>query len=236
VRIILPTAHSGSPYGLDVKTFISGRRFDTFSLHYVLQGIKLASMPWLGPSPLPGGHTPVTDTNKRRSLFESFLFWYIDAFVLPIVKTTFYVTESSAFRNRILFFRQDDWAVLCAPLINRLTESTFRKLDAEEAEEMLRQRKLGFSFVRLLPKETGVRPIVNLRRRKALQKVSVLWGRSEVGVLKLRYRRRLAGQSSQSIRYCRLLSRFSRTRRYVRRADEAMSALMCRLYRQIRRQ
>lgn len=40
-----------------------------------------------------------------------------------------------------------------------------------EAEEILRQRKLGFSFVRLLPKETGVRPIVNLRRRKVSSKV-----------------------------------------------------------------
>ncbi|KAG6862537.1 hypothetical protein C0995_000085 [Termitomyces sp. Mi166 len=39
-----------------------------------------------------------------------------------------------------------------------------------EANEVLRQRKLGFSFVRLLPKETGVRPIVNLARRKALQR------------------------------------------------------------------
>jgi hypothetical protein len=35
-----------------------------------------------------------------------------------------------------------------------------------EAEELLRQRKLGFSFVRLLPKDTGVRPIVNLRRKR----------------------------------------------------------------------
>lgn len=41
----------------------------------------------------------------------------------------------------------------------------------EEAAAILRQRKLGFSFVRLLPKETGVRPIVNLRRRKAATKV-----------------------------------------------------------------
>lgn len=36
---------------------------------------------------------------------------------------------------------------------------------------MLRQRSLGFSFVRLLPKETGVRPIVNLRRKKSPNKV-----------------------------------------------------------------
>jgi telomerase reverse transcriptase len=37
---------------------------------------------------------------------------------------------------------------------------------------MLRQRKLGFSFVRLLPKVTGVRPIVNLRRKKLEIKVN----------------------------------------------------------------
>ena len=36
----------------------------------------------------------------------------------------------------------------------------------EDAEEILRQRQLGYSFVRLLPKETGVRPIINLRRRE----------------------------------------------------------------------
>lgn len=36
---------------------------------------------------------------------------------------------------------------------------------------MLRQRTLGFSFVRLLPKDTGVRPIVNLRRKRAEIKV-----------------------------------------------------------------
>ena len=35
-----------------------------------------------------------------------------------------------------------------------------------DAEEILRQRRLGYSFVRLLPKETGVRPIINLRRRE----------------------------------------------------------------------
>lgn len=99
------------------------------------------------------------------------------------------MTDSSAFRNKVLYFRHDDWATLCAPLIERLTSVTFEKLTdvrfpylcagvnlisslQDEAASILRQRKLGFSFVRLLPKETGVRPIVNLRRRKAATKVS----------------------------------------------------------------
>jgi Telomerase ribonucleoprotein complex - RNA binding domain len=46
-----------------------------------------------------------------------------------IQQTTFYVTESSAFRNRILYFRQDDWNTLCAPLIDRLSSDTFVKID-----------------------------------------------------------------------------------------------------------
>ena len=43
-------------------------------------------------------------------------------------QTTFYITESSAFRNRVLYFRQDDWQTLCAPLVDRLTASTFQRL------------------------------------------------------------------------------------------------------------
>lgn len=43
----------------------------------------------------------------------------------------------------------------------------------DDAGEILRQRKLGFSFVRLLPKDTGVRPIVNLRKRKAVNRVGL---------------------------------------------------------------
>lgn len=45
------------------------------------------------------------------------------------MQTTFYVTESSAFRNRILYFRQDDWSKLCAPLIEKLSSDTFEKLE-----------------------------------------------------------------------------------------------------------
>jgi len=109
---------------------------------------------------------------------------------LQVAQTTFYITESAAFRNRVLYFRQDDWDVLCRPLVEKLTTETFVKLDEASftclscgrddlavcqhaAEEILRQRKLGFSFVRLLPKETGVRPIVNLRRKVQERKVVI---------------------------------------------------------------
>ncbi|CCM03069.1 uncharacterized protein FIBRA_05189 [Fibroporia radiculosa] len=153
-----------------IKAFISARRYETTTLHNVLHKFSITECEWLAPE---GGaaraqrRVSVTDALKRRELLEEFLFWYFDSFLLPLLKTTFYVTESSALRRRILYFRQDDWSTLCAPLVDKLSSDTFQKMDKAEAEEILRQRKLGFSFVRLLPKETGVRPIVNLKRRKA---------------------------------------------------------------------
>lgn len=90
----------------------------------------------------------------------------------------------------MLYFRHDDWSILCAPLIERLTTETFIKLEEvgylwlpvysfltdfkNEVAEILKMRKLGFSFVRLLPKETGVRPIVNLSRRRPLFRVRTI--------------------------------------------------------------
>jgi telomerase reverse transcriptase len=39
------------------------------------------------------------------------------------------------------------------------------EMNTEDAQKILDSRMLGFSQLRLLPKETGVRPIMNLRRR-----------------------------------------------------------------------
>lgn len=137
------------------------------SLYEIIRGLSTSNCKWTAPSNASTTHIPVSDNLKRRELLEEFIVWYFGSFVAPLLRTTFYITESSAFKNKMLYFRQDDWDVLCRPLVERLTSVTFSKLEEPEAEEILRQRKLGFSFVRLLPKDTGVRPIVNLRRKRA---------------------------------------------------------------------
>ncbi|OJT07372.1 Telomerase reverse transcriptase [Trametes pubescens] len=162
-KAVVPQAMWGN-----VKHMITARRYETLSLHQVLQDFQTSDCEWLMPA--GGGaraqtRVSVSDALKRRELLEEFLFWYFDSFLIPLLKTTFYVTESSAFRNRVIYFRHDDWSTLCAPLVEKLSTDTFQRIEQCEAHEILRQRRLGFSFVRLLPKETGVRPIVNLRRR-----------------------------------------------------------------------
>ncbi len=152
----------------------------------------------------------VSDAKKRRELLEDFLFWFFDSFVIALIKvyrftiltetadefqTAFYATETASYRNRVLYFRQDDWKRLCSPLIDKLTTDTYRKIPSvsrdkrppssletclqDEVKAILAARDFGFSFVRLLPKDSGVRPIVNLRRKSQRLMVSFVRGPSK---------------------------------------------------------
>ncbi len=59
----------------------------------------------------------------------------------------------------------------------------FEEVKLENALKILDSRSLGFSQVRLLPKESGVRPIMNLRRRQVKKGSKNLLGSSINSVL-----------------------------------------------------
>lgn len=63
--------------------------------------------------------------------------------------------------------------------MSKLKLTMFEELRTDKARSLLDARPLGFSQIRLLPKATGFRPIMNLRRRTTkLQHGRVLLGRS----------------------------------------------------------
>jgi len=62
----------------------------------------------------------------------------------------------------VSYFREAARGIISVAVLSSMNVLTFPQVDALA---ILRQRDLGFAFVRLLPKETGVRPIVNLRRK-----------------------------------------------------------------------
>lgn len=58
------------------------------SLHHVLQDLKISKCKWLGPEctdDKPKKYTSVTDSLKRREIFEEFVFWYFNSFLLPLL-------------------------------------------------------------------------------------------------------------------------------------------------------
>ncbi|GAA6042852.1 hypothetical protein JCM8097_007190 [Rhodosporidiobolus ruineniae] len=166
-----------------ISSFIRLRRFESTSLHALLQGFSILDCAWLEPSSASHKGQELQkpnaqDMEKRRELLSDFLFWFMDGFLLDLLRTTFYVTNAATQANRPLYYRQDDWNALCEPLLESLANTVFERVPANQLIPLQHKRELGFSYVRLLPKEAGVRPIVNLARRPL--KVG-LNGQKEVG-------------------------------------------------------
>ncbi|GAA6062681.1 hypothetical protein JCM10212_002504 [Sporobolomyces blumeae] len=176
VRDVIPRALWGSEANAKliskyITQFVRMRRFETITLHSLLRGFSILSCEWLAPKPATTSESgpkgaALTDLEKRKELVGEFLFWFFDSFLTELIRTTFYVTDSATHHNRPLYFRHDDWTALTAPLLQSLGKTVFEKIPDHELIALERQpRELGFSYVRLLPKEAGVRPIVNLARR-----------------------------------------------------------------------
>ncbi|KAK4054671.1 Telomerase reverse transcriptase [Microbotryomycetes sp. JL221] len=188
VQEVIPKDFWGSKSNFEivlkhVRALLRSRRFEFMSVHTILQGFCVSDCDWLRPrssSNSNNHHQPIStiETTKRLELLQEFIFWFIDGFLMSLLRTCFYVTDSTTHVNRALFFRQDDWNKLTKPLLSQLGQTTFEKIALSKAQQVLEGRDLGFSFIRLMPKATGVRPIVNLARRPL---VTGPKGRLEVG-------------------------------------------------------
>ncbi|KAL8757565.1 MAG: hypothetical protein Q9199_002136 [Rusavskia elegans] len=157
-----------------VDQFICLRRFESVTLH------SIASMTWLAPSSLQkGGRISSSDLNKRREIFLEFLYYLFDSILIPLVRSNFHVNESNLHKNRIFYFRHDVWRALTEPAMAKIKLKMFDEVPTIKARQLLDARTLGFSQMRLLPKGSGVRPIMNLRRRVTkLQNGKAVLGRS----------------------------------------------------------
>lgn len=107
--------------------------------------------------------------NKRVEILQEFVYYLFDSLLIPLIRATFYVTESQVYRNRLFYFRHDVWRRLTEGPLAELKSSVFVELPKKRAEEILAQKRLPWASVRLLPKATGVRPITNLSRKTQLK-------------------------------------------------------------------
>ncbi|SCZ90544.1 BZ3500_MvSof-1268-A1-R1_Chr9g10875 [Microbotryum saponariae] len=163
--------------------FLRLRRFETMSLHTLLQGLCVADCDWLLPlsATRPRNRfqrAPSVEMAKRREVLMEFLYWFFDGFIVDLVRTAFCVTDSATHDKKAIYFRHDDWSSICGPSLGSIRQTMFDSIPDEKAHVLLADRQLGFSFLRLLPKATGFRPIVNLARKPL---ITGPFGRKELG-------------------------------------------------------
>ncbi|KAL9066059.1 MAG: hypothetical protein Q9157_007267 [Trypethelium eluteriae] len=149
-----------------IDQFIRARKYESATLHDVFNGLKIHEIAWLAPSSIsPNSKLSLTDFQKRKEIFMEFLYSVFDSFLIPLIRSNFYVTESNVNRNVLFYFRHDVWRSLAEPSLSQLKLSMFDEIKTDKALKILERRSLPHSHIRLLPKQNGIRPIANLRRR-----------------------------------------------------------------------
>lgn len=109
------------------------------------------------------------DKEKRAEIFYEFLYYVFDSLLIPLIRCNFYVTDSSKHKYRVFYFRHDVWRCVAEPATAALKANLLEEVSMEDARRILDSRKLGTSHLRLLPKDSTLRPIMNLRRRAPLR-------------------------------------------------------------------
>ena len=169
----------------NIDRFIRLRRYESLSIHDVLHGIQIENVSWLAlEATEKGAKMSRTDFAKRHELMAELLYYLFDSFLIPLIRGHFHVTESGAHRNQLFYFRHDVWKAMSEPALASLKESMLEPCNTADIKRKLATRALGVSRIRLLPKEQGMRPIINLRRRvQKLQQGRMVLGRSINSIL-----------------------------------------------------
>lgn len=176
---VLPRGLLGSGFGGEhnrsllmhnVDMFIKQRCYESLSLHRLSQGFSVTCISWLRlPGEKLGDHISKSDLAKRTEIFLELIYYIFDSFLIPLVRSNFYVTGSNSDSYRLFYFRHDIWKSLTDPILTNLRISNFEEIPKQESQILLDSAQnpnyLGHSQIRLLPKKRGARPIINLARK-----------------------------------------------------------------------
>lgn len=131
--------------------FIRLRRFETMAVSELLRGLPLSQCGWV---PLKSSSAEAGLLVKK--MVENLLVWIFNEYLVQLLKSSFYITESTAHAKRLFYFRHDAWNKLTAPFLNALKSTMFDKAPASHCQRAV-------SKLRLVPKGSTFRPVVNFR-------------------------------------------------------------------------
>ncbi|KAG0021836.1 hypothetical protein BGZ80_001610 [Entomortierella chlamydospora] len=151
--------------------FIHLKKFEAMSLQYVLQGFKMSDCQWLQDSRLHDpdsrvSHTPPSASNKQHEILNEFIYWLFDGFLIPLLKASFYVTDSSFQRNRVFYYRHELWHLIVKPAVSSIQEEMFIQMEPVNGSTSVGVRSmnqqlmnaflvLGYERSRQLSQKTG---------------------------------------------------------------------------------
>lgn len=149
----------------NLAKFIRLYQAEKFTLAQMMAGIKVSSCEWLQVKKNEKKkHVPLSDSCKQLDLLSQFIWWFVTNYLMVVLKTFFYITESGIHRQRVFYYRKPIWEKIHQFGLTTFCGKFFKPLKTAEAENLLcRPSSLGFSPLRFIPKTSTVRPITNMR-------------------------------------------------------------------------
>ncbi|GAV67018.1 RVT_1 domain-containing protein/Telomerase_RBD domain-containing protein [Cephalotus follicularis] len=200
-RNIVPSDMLGTPSNWrilrrNIFKFLCLRRFEKFSLRQCMHKLKTSRFPFLSDKHfscylntqglnyatensinMQKNYSNLNDAiqNLKLKILENWIYWFFSSLVVPLVQANFFVTESEHGKQDIYYYRKSSWQNLIDRAITYLKDEHFCHLDDVTTRRIIYKRPFGFSKLRLLPKENGVRLLANLKASsKLLAKTSSL--------------------------------------------------------------
>ena len=143
--------------------FVKLRRFETCDVKSLCHGIRVTKIPWLFKS---GVGKPISrsDHESANELLACVFTWTFQQFIVPLLRTSFYITEAEFSGRQVLYYRKPVWSIFRSLSMKKLLNDQYVELTEQETIGRLGQQEMGLCRLRLLPKETGVRPIAMLSK------------------------------------------------------------------------
>uniref|UniRef100_A0A2I3GIP6 Telomerase reverse transcriptase n=1 Tax=Nomascus leucogenys TaxID=61853 RepID=A0A2I3GIP6_NOMLE len=174
--------HNERRFLRNTKKFISLGKHAKLSLQELTWKMSVRDCAWLRRSP-GVGCVPAAEHRLREEILAKFLYWLMSVYVVELLRSFFYVTETTFQKNRLFFYRKSVWSKLQSIGIRQhLKRVQLRELSEAEVRQHREARPaLLASRLRFIPKPDGLRPIVNMgyvvgartfRREKRAERLS----------------------------------------------------------------
>lgn len=127
-----------------IDEFVRARRYDNVHVDAWSARWKTSACAWL----------PRNAPAKCRQMVRLWFCWLVNELMIPLIRNHFYVTESASHRNAVFYYRKPLWKkIVQEQMDNAPLKNTFKPVVPQQDQS---------ARLRLQPKTTGVRPIVNL--------------------------------------------------------------------------
>jgi hypothetical protein len=168
ITMVFPQDFWGSEHNLNValegiETFLTMRKKEQMPMKHIMKGIRILDIHWLfHPSSVESRHKrPRTDHQAGTELMNNVMRWVYCHFLIPLVRSTFYCTNTEFTGDAVCYYRKTVWSKIRGLAMNQLN-TQFQPVSTKDIVNTLKESSLACSGLRLLPKQKGIRPIALL--------------------------------------------------------------------------